>query len=166
MERNIKLIIGLSNEGQKYRTTYHNVGRLFTDQFQIFNLDSLSFGQVEFFLPPGFMNNIGQPIAEFLKNKPISSEQILVIHDDSDLTIGKYKFSFAGSSAGHRGVESVISSLGTDQFHRLRVGIRKKEEVVRQKAEEFVLKKWTKAEAEEFVLIAKKAWEEIEPSLG
>jgi len=166
MEKKIKLIIGLSNEGPKYNSTYHSVGRFFTDQFQIFNLDSLSFGKVEFFLPGGFMNNIGQPIAQFLKNKPITPEEILVIHDESDLIIGKYKFSFGGSSAGHRGVESTINSLGTDQFHRLRVGIRKPEEESRKSAGEFVLKNWTSSEEEEFVKVAKTAWLEIEEDVG
>ena len=100
MGKKIKLIIGLSNEGPKYKSTYHSIGRFFIDQFQIFNLDSSSFGKIEFFLPGGFMNNIGQPILEFLKNKPITSEEVLIIHDESDLVISTNDFNINLAGGG------------------------------------------------------------------
>ncbi len=95
------------------------------------------------------MNKSGKAVAEAKKRFKVKSEEILIIHDDSDIELGKYKFSFGRGSAGHKGIESIIKALKTKNFWRLRIGIRSKKvglsaEARRAKAEDFVLKKITK----------------------
>lgn len=87
------------------------------------------------------MNLSGGFVKKVLKKRGLKSEELLVVHDDSDLELGRYKVSFGRGSAGHKGAESVIKALGTKNFSRLRVGIRKNESGIRQKAEKLVLKK-------------------------
>lgn len=89
------------------------------------------------------MNESGRFVVNMVRKYNIKPEKILIVHDDSDIESGKYKFSFGRGSAGHKGVESVINALKTKNFWRLRIGIRPKK-VLRKKAEEFVLKKITK----------------------
>jgi len=89
------------------------------------------------------MNESGKAVKEAVKYFRAKPEEILIIHDDSDIELGKYKISFGRGSAGHQGVESIIKSLGTKNFWRLRIGIRRTK---RKKAGEFVLKKITPAD--------------------
>ena len=70
-----------------------------------------------------------------------------MLHDDSDLPLGEWKIARARGAAGHHGVESVIAALGTNDFTRVRIGIRPPSEITRKKAEEFVLKRITKSAA-------------------
>jgi len=86
------------------------------------------------------MNESGGFVKKMLRKKGVRPEALLVIHDDSDLNLGSFKLSFGRGSAGHKGAESVIRTLGTKDFWRLRIGIRP---IVgrRKKAGEFVLKK-------------------------
>lgn len=80
-----------------------------------------------------------------LKKHGAKPEEVLIVHDDSDIALGNFKLSFGRGSAGHKGVESIINALGTKNFWRLRLGIRPQErgglEAARKKAEEFVLRK-------------------------
>ncbi len=157
----VKIIIGLGNPDKEYENTYHNVGILFINQilniknqndkskfkktnyFEYLNIDGLIFIK-----PLTFMNESGKAVKEamkyFSRNKKVRPEEILIAHDDSDIELGKYKLDFGRSSAGHKGVESIISSLKTKSFWRLRLGVRTKEKIkARAKAGEFVLKKLT-----------------------
>ncbi|MDO8515879.1 MAG: aminoacyl-tRNA hydrolase [bacterium] len=87
-----------------------------------------------------FMNESGASVKEalvFFKAKP---EEILVVHDESDLALGTYTYSFARGAAGHHGIESIVRVLGNSNFWRLRIGIRPETGGRRKKAEEFVLK--------------------------
>ncbi len=139
----IKLIIGLGNPGKKYEKTYHNIGVLFIEY-----LAENGHADAELVKPNVFMNQSGPMVAKLLKKSGAKPEEILIVHDDSDIELGKYKLSFGRSSAGHKGVESVIQSLGTKNFWRLRIGIRKvsnvRHQVLRKKAEKIVLKKINK----------------------
>jgi peptidyl-tRNA hydrolase, PTH1 family len=97
--------------------------------------------RVIFVWPLTYMNESGRAVREALKKFGTQPADLIVIHDDSDLTIGNYKLSFARSSAGHKGVQSVIDTLTTNAFTRVRIGIRPVREARRQKAAEFALKK-------------------------
>ena len=98
------------------------------------------------------MNESGRAISAAIKYFKIKPEEILIVHDDSDIEIGKYKISFGRGSAGHNGVESIIKSLKTKDFWRLRIGIRPNIRInqskisinQRLKASAFVLKKISK----------------------
>ncbi len=137
---NFKLIIGLGNPDKKYANTYHNVGFLAVDYFSKI-LDS----RFQILTSDVYMNESGRFVAKALKKHNVKPENLLVVHDDSDLAIGKYKLDFGRGAAGHHGVESVQTALKTKNFWRLRIGIRPPEEKVRQKAEKFVLKKISSA---------------------
>lgn len=154
MTTDLKLIIGLGNPDSIYANTYHNVGHLFIDYLKArYESKNLPFIKSQV-----YMNNSGNFVAKTIKKYNTSPDQTLVAHDDSDLEIGKYKLSFGRGAAGHHGVESVIASLKTQNFWRLRIGIRPREPVrseqkpapigKRLKAEKFVLKKISKTNKE------------------
>ena len=154
----IKLIIGLGNPGSEYKNTYHNVGQLLIDHlagekanfkkgssFEYFQLTDL----LTLVRPLTFMNQSGEAALNARKYFNSKPREILVVHDDSDLPLGSFKLSFGRGSAGHQGIESIIKSLKTNKFYRLRIGVRPPQKaglpaVVRQrraKAGELVLKK-------------------------
>ncbi|MDP3991545.1 MAG: aminoacyl-tRNA hydrolase [Candidatus Colwellbacteria bacterium] len=152
----IKLAIGLGNPGPEYRNTYHNVGRLFIDHlaseranfkrrssFEYFQLTNL----LTLVKPLTFMNQSGGATLNARKYFNSKPREILVVHDDSDLPLGSFKLSFGRGSAGHQGIESVIKSLKTNKFYRLRIGVRPTKalpagrQARRVKASELVLKK-------------------------
>jgi len=159
MEIKPRLIIGLGNPGSRYVLTYHNVGWLALDCFIESMTAAMTLTQkgkkknFEFFKfvnersliflkPLTFMNESGKAVAASLRYFKIKPEEILVIHDDSDIELGKFKFSFGRGAAGHKGVQSIIDELKTSakdgslpagrrgasggkKFSRLRIGIRK-----------------------------------------
>lgn len=147
----IRLVLGLGNQGDKYKNTYHNVGFMFIDSLagslvgdennknlKWKNLKSfryISVGYLILIKPDIFMNKSGRSAHDATSYFKIEPKNLLVVHDDSDITLGEYKLSFGRGSAGHNGIESVIQHLGTNNFHRLRVGIRS----ANQKAGDFVL---------------------------
>jgi len=153
---NFKLIVGLGNPGKQYEGTYHNVGseavRMIINKnsadkhFSIWNGCFFEQGQKEsivYLIPVVYMNESGSAILETTKQFKITPDKILVIHDDSDIEVGKYKLSRGQGSAGHSGVQSIIRSLGTKDFWRLRVGVRG---INTGKAGDFVLRKITSAD--------------------
>ena len=140
VNQRLKIAIGLGNPGKSYAKTYHNAGLLFIEYSKGQNLLPMHF---TLFASDVFMNESGRFVAETLRKTGAKPEEMLIIHDDSDIEIGKFKLSFGQSSAGHKGVESVIMALGTKNFWRLRIGVRspQNEGKSRKKADEFVLKK-------------------------
>ncbi len=146
-----RLIIGLGNPGAQYALTYHNVGQLAIDYlmetaaetmtlvqkgkqknfeyFKLANGDNLIFVK-----PLTFMNESGKAVAGCLKYFGAKPKEILVIHDDSDIKLGELKFSFGRGAAGHHGIESIIKNLKTNEFGRLRIGIRKTASSVKYQA--------------------------------
>lgn len=134
----IKLIVGLGNKGKKYSNTYHNAGKI-AAAF-ILKKMSAKIKRAEVFCPEGFMNELGLPTALEARRRGVSPEEVLVLHDDSDLNIGNFKLDLGVSSAGHRGVLSLEKNFKTRNFWRLRLGVRDPKEKVRKKAGDFVLK--------------------------
>ncbi|MFH1393106.1 MAG: aminoacyl-tRNA hydrolase [Patescibacteria group bacterium] len=137
---NIKLIVGLGNPGKEYENTRHNMGFIFIDKLseQI---------KTNFIVekPQTFMNKSGDAVLALSKFHKIKPENILIVHDDIDILWGNFKFSFGRSSAGHKGVESIIKALKTKNFWRLRIGIQpalKKH----TPANKIILKKFTPTE--------------------
>ena len=125
--------------------------------FEIINL-----GEVALVKTLTYMNESGKVAKLVLKNLKAEAGSLIVVHDDSDIKLGEYKISFGRSSAGHNGVQSIIESLGTKNFWRLRIGIRKKD--IRKKASELVLKKITVGNAELMCSAFQKATKEIFPA--
>ncbi len=132
----IKLIIGLGNPDKKYENSFHNAGFLFINHLaEKSGLEWKKSKNFEYFKVGGkilvktteFMNESGKAVSEAVKyfslGNAIKPEHILIVHDDSDIELGKYKLQFNRSSAGHKGVESIINALKTQKFWRLRIGI-------------------------------------------
>jgi len=132
----LKIIAGLGNPGEKYAYTRHNIGFMviseLSERFKInssYKFDGLIgdffFGgeKIILFQPMKYMNKSGQPIYKVLDYFQIEAEDLLVIHDDLDLELGKMRFKQNGGSGGHNGIKSIINNLGTDKFKRLKIGI-------------------------------------------
>ena len=139
----IKLIIGLGNNDPQYANTYHNVGHMMAD----FLRENHSELKVE--NNDGYMNEAGASAKKLMKKYSAKPEQTLIIHDDSDILLGEYKLSFERGSAGHKGVQNIFDTVKSNDFWRMRIGIRPKpktEGAPRKKAEEFVLKKISSAD--------------------
>ena len=111
------------------------------------------------------MNLSGMFVKKMLKKSGAKPEQILIVHDDSDIEIGKYKLSFGRGAAGHHGVENIQATIKTKKFWRLRIGIRPQPpyslKLRRIKAEKFVLKKITGADKKLLEKVFEKSTTEI-----
>ena len=132
----MRVIAGLGNPGEKYAKTRHNIGFMVTAELaERFNINSsykfdgligdFFFGgeKIIIFQPMNYMNKSGQPIVKLLDYFQIEAKDLLVIHDDLDLDLGKMRFRQNGSSGGHNGIKSIINNLGTKEFRRLKIGI-------------------------------------------
>ena len=134
----ISLIVGLGNPGREYEETRHNVG--FDTTLAFMASLPVSFNKKEKYNsvywegrfkgrnllvqhPLTFMNLSGKAVAALVRTKKILPSEIIVVYDDMDLPLGKIRIRKSGSSAGHRGVESLIENLGSSKFSRLRIGI-------------------------------------------
>lgn len=171
----MKLIIGLGNPDKKYQNTRHNLGQKIVKEYiETFckmsltnkpNLSSQIFetGQGSdktiFAIPTEYMNNSGitvQKIAQFYKISPLN---IYVIHDDLDLPVGEYKIQFDRGPAGHNGIKSIIENLGTQQFHRIRIGIGKSQNNI--PVEDYVLQPFSSEEKDIINTLTPEIFEEI-----
>ena len=151
----MKLLVGLGNKGSKFYGTRHNLGFYFMDSwkevkgnyYEDFNICTDFFrskiSDISILKPATGMNNSGIPLKQLLvySSFNIHLKDIIIIHDDFDLPIGKFKISVGGSSR-HNGVRSVLNNL-PDEFTRVRVGIGKPPE---GRAVEYVLEKFNIAE--------------------
>jgi len=161
--------------GDEYRKTFHNAGYLFIDELikegnispkktaEYFNYRewTLPSDQKIYIIEPRiFMNASGGAVKKAMSRFKITPKEILIVHDDSDISIGKSKFSIGVGSAGHNGVESIVKAIGTKDFWRLRIGIRSQKN--KKKAMDFVLKNISPAN----MLILKKAFRDIRSFLS
>ena len=138
----MKLIVGLGNPGKTYAHNRHNIGFLSLNYFA--RLHSVSFdhkqcqaragtGQVRgekvVLAKPGtFVNLSGKSVACLVRKHNIPLGSLLVIYDDLDLPLGKIRLRQSGSSGGHKGMNSIIAALGSQDFSRIRVGIGRPQE--------------------------------------
>ena len=127
------LIVGLGNPGSKYAKTKHNIGfwmvdKLANDYAVDFKLGKGNYmyskhNDITFLKPLTYMNDSGIAVKEYIDYFNIEINQLLVIYDDMDLMLGEFRFKSQGSSAGQKGIDSIIYHLKTDQFCRLKIGI-------------------------------------------
>lgn len=157
----MKLIVGLGNPGDNYKSTRHNIGFIYVDEYlkengigrrdyknkfkgEIVEINKL--GKKALFLKPlTFMNLSGESIREAVKFYKLDPKtDLFVIYDDMDLELGRIKIRKDGRSAGHNGIKSIISHLGAE-FVRIKCGIGRPEgkEVIN-----YVLGKFTEDERE------------------
>ncbi len=133
----MRLIVGLGNPGDRYASTRHNIGFMALDRIaQAYGIavgkkgfqslhGSGKVGECKVILvkPQTFMNRSGEAVGEVAAYFRISPCDILVIYDDIDLPFGRLRVRGGGGSGGQRGMASIIATLGTDEFPRVRVGI-------------------------------------------
>jgi len=117
----VKLIVGLGNPGKKFTKTRHNVGHMFVAKSE--KLRTKSGGRAKFVKTSVFMNDSGNEILSLITNYELPITDLLIVHDDMDLPLGKFKLQRGRGAAGHKGVQSIIDALGTRDFWRLRIGI-------------------------------------------
>ena len=150
----MKLIVGLGNPGIKYKKTRHNVGFRIIDELKKSLKDK---DDIILLKPNTFMNNSGKAVKKAIENWKLKIENCIVIHDDIDLLFGDIRVSNNSSSAGHKGVQSIIDELGTKDFSRIRIGIRQDTITKKQDTNKFVLENFTKDEEKHLPKIIKKA---------
>ncbi|KKP80224.1 MAG: hypothetical protein A2271_02860 [Candidatus Moranbacteria bacterium RIFOXYA12_FULL_35_19] len=114
--------------------------------------------------PQTYMNLSGTAVKLILDFYKLTPEDILIIHDDIDIPLGKYKIAVDSSSAGHNGVQNIIDQLGTQKFSRIRIGIGKaleEKEVCQISMHSYVLEKFTSTELKTIKKISEDILEEI-----
>jgi peptidyl-tRNA hydrolase, PTH1 family len=144
----MKMICGLGNPGERYRLTRHNVGfrvvDLLADRWGLTGQGRVRdgaallehrlpepVGRVLLVKPLKFMNLSGGPLKAALRQTDADvRDDLLVVADDVDLPLGRVRLRRSGSAGGHNGLRDIISTLGTDEFSRLRVGIGRAGETV------------------------------------
>lgn len=135
----MKLIVGLGNPGEKYKNTRHNIGFMVLDELlKMLNIDKWKLEKnaekaecickkekIVFIKPQKYINLSGEVIKEYINYYKIKPIDILVIHDDMDLEVGRIKLVQSGSSAGHNGLKNIEENLQTKEYKRIKVGIGK-----------------------------------------
>lgn len=133
----MKFIIGLGNPGLIYKSTKHNVGFSVVQHLakeygikirqklhhSLIGTGAIAGVEVMLILPETYMNLSGKVAEELLREHSCTTKDLLVICDDINLKLGRIRIRHRGSSGGHKGLASIIASLGQDDFARLRVGI-------------------------------------------
>jgi PTH1 family peptidyl-tRNA hydrolase len=122
----MKYIIGLGNPTKTYKNTRHNIGQdLIFALEKALSEEALFMSKTKLIVLPGYINESGMAMKKIFKTiKPDSeNENILVIHDDLDQTIGRMKMTYGGNSGGHNGINSIISHMKTKGYYRLKIGI-------------------------------------------
>jgi PTH1 family peptidyl-tRNA hydrolase len=160
----MKLVVGLGNPGEEYENTRHNTGRILVNLIEKKFEDS----KIKFLTPDTFMNNSGRAVAPLVKTKK-DLENLVIIYDDIDLPLGKMKISFNRSSGGHNGLNSVIKSLKSQEFLRIRIGISRatpggklKKPSGEKAVLNFLLGEYKKPELEILKKLSKKVTEAVE----
>lgn len=165
----LKLIVGLGNPGEKHEQDRHNAGFWFCDQVaSLLNIKlaldpkmrclsghgKLNGQDIWILQPTTFMNLSGESVGTFARFRKIVPEEILVAHDELDLSPGTIRLKLGGGTGGHNGLKSISSHLGTPNYWRLRIGIGHPRDYVEkgaahQEVASYVLKRPRKEEQDE-----------------
>jgi peptidyl-tRNA hydrolase, PTH1 family len=178
------IIVGLGNPGEEYTNTRHNTGRIILEIIKNhFEGEDFSFEKkinaltseikigkekIKLVEPETFMNNSGKSIAGLVKSIK-AAEKLIVIYDDFNLPLGKIRISYNRSSGGHNGLESIIKSVKTEAFPRIRIGVapenakgNAKTPHGDEKIEKFILGKLKDEEIKELKKVGKRVCEALE----
>ncbi len=152
------IIVGLGNIGKEYENTHHNIGFMVLDE--VAKANNLTFklekkhqamiaeyiynGEKHLFVKPTtYMNNSGIAVKSVLDYYKKTNKEILIVYDDLDLPLATIRIRQNGSAGGHNGIKSIIAHLGTQEFSRVRIGIKKEKEM---DTINYVLSKFSKKE--------------------
>ena len=167
------IIVGLGNPGNDYESSRHNLGFMLIDKLasdaglavgrrecsSLVGRGEIEGSVVKLAKPQTFMNLSGQAVSCLVAKEPERRlDHLLVISDDLNLPLGKIRIRERGTAGGHNGLKSIISSLGTNEFIRLRIGIQPEHPISDTKR--FVLDRFAKSEkalVEETIAFSAKA---------
>lgn len=179
-----QLVVGLGNPGERYAGTRHNAGFMVLDELAARTGGSfktrkapggasgagadvvegrLAGRSVVLAKPRSFMNESGGPVAAVARFYKIAPEQVIVVQDELDLPFGTLRLKRGGSEGGHNGIRSVVASLGSPEFVRVRVGIGRPPG--RRDAVEHVLRDFSTVERRELPLLIDQAADAVEAVL-
>jgi PTH1 family peptidyl-tRNA hydrolase len=133
----MKLIIGLGNPGRNYANNRHNIGFISINHLarsQGIKFDrkqalartgsgKIAGSEVVLAKPQTYMNQSGKSVSRLVKKFKVGLDELIIIHDDLDLPLAKIRISHGSSSGGHKGINSIIQELGSQDFIRVRIGI-------------------------------------------
>ena len=133
------LVVGLGNPGRDYEHTRHNAGaraaellarnldsRMGRSKFRALVAEARTDGvPLKVARPTTFMNESGQAVAPLARWYKIDPDHLIVLHDELDLPVGQLRLKKGGGTAGHHGLDSIVGSLGTKEFYRVRIGVGK-----------------------------------------
>jgi PTH1 family peptidyl-tRNA hydrolase len=168
------LVVGLGNPGEEYTLTRHNVGaetvellakrhganlrkgkeRARADQVRVGDM------LVALAVPLTYMNDSGLAVVALARRYSVDPEQIVIVHDELDLPVGRWKVKLGGGLAGHNGLKSIKAHLHSDDFVRVRIGVGKP--VSKEQGVEHVLKKFSKRERTEIDVTIEQAADAVE----
>ena len=164
----MKLIVGLGNPGKEYERTRHNAGFMVLDK--VAEKCSLTFNRTKFnsliaegkvqgesvmlMKPQTYMNLSGNAVSEAVRFYKLDVKDVLIIHDDLDLPVGKIRIRESGSAGGQNGMKHIINLLGTQDIRRIRIGIDKNKLIP---TPDYVLGKIPEEQKEEFDQAVKNA---------
>ena len=152
------IIVGLGNIGKEYECTHHNIGFMVLDELakannlefklekkhQAFIAEYIYKGEKHLLVKPTtYMNNSGISVRSIIDYYKKTNEDVLIIYDDLDLPLGQIRIRKNGSAGGHNGIKSIIAHLNTQEFSRVRIGIKKEKEM---DTINYVLSKFSKKE--------------------
>lgn len=150
----MKLIVGLGNTGKEYEKTRHNTGFMFLEELSYkwninFNEEKRFKGsigitfinneKVLFLKPSTYMNLSGDSVLAVVNYYNVVQDDILIIYDDMDLSVGESRFKQKGSSGGQKGMRSIIKKLGSNRISRLKIGIGRKDGILNGNDKDYVL---------------------------
>ncbi|HZB66178.1 MAG TPA: aminoacyl-tRNA hydrolase [Ornithinibacter sp.] len=175
------LVVGLGNPGPAYAGNRHNVGAMVVDELARRTGSALRSHKARahaaqvrlgtgaggvpgpaavIAVPSGYMNESGGPVSSLLRFFSVPVERLVVVHDELDLDSGTVRLKRGGGEGGHNGLRSVSSSLGTRDYHRVRVGIGRPPG--RMDAADFVLRDFSPTERRELPFLLDDAADAVE----
>ena len=164
------VLVGLGNPGRNYSDTKHNFGFWVLDKFAEKRSLKFQAGKGDYLLvksndialvkPTTYMNNSGMAVADYCRYFQNTPQELLVVYDDIDLPLGTLRFKPNGGSGGHKGMESIIYQLESEDFNRLRIGISAENEM--GPSERYVLSPFPKDWKEKINEIIEKACDGID----
>ena len=172
----MKLIVGLGNPGKQYEKTRHNAGFMTINALSkklgfsldkskckaIYGIYNHNGEKIIFAMPQTFMNLSGESVQSLMHFYNIGVEDLVVIHDDLDLPVGKLRLRQKGSCGGQNGMRNIIDLLGTSDIKRVRLGISNNKQM---DTKDYVLGKFSKEEGKVFEGVVDKAADAIIYSL-
>ncbi len=178
MESSVEfLVVGLGNPGEEYDDTPHNLGFRVVDRLaelhgiRVTRKENLSYvglgtvggKRVALAKPQTYMNLSGPSVKGLLERYELNADRLILVYDELALPFGQLRIKPDGSAAGHNGVKSVISSLGTQSFPRVRMGVNPE---YRREAKQFVLGKFKRAQMQEVEELVSRSAEAVESILA